>query len=277
MFVRNNLGKAPPCCGGSLVLWRRWAVTHRSDSGVLSSCGDHYALPLSPGFLSCSCRICVSVMSVLKAVGLSSSSTWGGSQGRHRGVAQHTLGACPCCKLMVSAVLGAKLLHPARVKCDCKCFLFLSYVSWCYGVFISLVTKPKYDVFIVTDEYLWTMQWFILQPLLLSDMKLSLWFSSWTLMQVCINNIAKRIVPKLGNSCILWANVAKSAFVRLNPWINHLIVQSFHMLKKKLIGYGSVEKQSPSNWNTDLFNQFVCDNTGPGQISTFWWESSWFE
>lgn len=171
MFVRNNLGKSSPCSGGSSDLWTRWAATHRSDSGVLSSCGPHYALPPSPVCLSCSCCICVPVVCVLRAVGVSRS-TWGGSWGRHRGGLAHT-GGLPCCRLTVSALVGAKLLHPASVNCDCKWFLFLSYVSWCYGIFIPLVTKPNNDVFIVTDEFLWTMQWFILKPLLFSDMELS--------------------------------------------------------------------------------------------------------
>lgn len=48
---------------------------------------------------------------------------------QHRGVALHMLGAYPCCELVVPAVWGAKFLHPASVNCDCKCFLFLSYVS----------------------------------------------------------------------------------------------------------------------------------------------------
>lgn len=51
---------------------------------------------------------------------------------------------------------------------DCKGFLFLSYVFWCYGIFIPLVTKPSNNVFIVTYGFLWTMQWFILKPLVLS-------------------------------------------------------------------------------------------------------------
>lgn len=52
MVVRNNLGEASLCSGESSGLWTRWAATHGSDSGVLASCGPHYALPPSPVSLS---------------------------------------------------------------------------------------------------------------------------------------------------------------------------------------------------------------------------------
>lgn len=133
MVVRNNLGEASLCSGESSGLWTRWAATHGSDSGVLASCGPHYALPPSPvslsldpaAFMWLSFVCCGAEQEHLRRLSR-----------QHRGVAPHALGAYPCCVLVVPAVWGAKFLHPASVNCDCKCFLFLSYVSWCCGIFI---------------------------------------------------------------------------------------------------------------------------------------------
>lgn len=162
MVVRNNLGEASLCSGESSGLWTRWAATHGSDSGVLASCGPDYALPLLLSLSLwillhlCDCHLCA------EGRGAEQEHLRRLSR-QHRGVALHMLGAYPCCELVVPAVWGAKFLHPASVNCDCKCFLFLSYVSWCCGIFIPWVARPNNNVFIVTDEFLWTMQWFILQ------------------------------------------------------------------------------------------------------------------
>lgn len=156
-----------------------------------------------------------------------SNSIPGSSKGEHRGVvAWHT----PACLLQArgpSCAVGPISCILLVSSVGCKCFLFLSYVSWCYGILIPLDTKPNNDVFVVTDGFLWTMQWFIFQTLRFSDMQLSPCFCSQTLIWVCVYNTVKRIASKLGNSHILWANIAKSSFERLKPYVNHIIIMGF--------------------------------------------------
>lgn len=62
-----------------------------------------------------------------------------------------------------SHVVGLVSCIPLALGVDCKCFLFLSYVSRCYGIVMPLATKTINDVFsVVTNGVLCTIQRFIL-------------------------------------------------------------------------------------------------------------------
>lgn len=126
MFVRNNLGKASPT--SALVGVQAFGEDELRLTGVTQgSCGPHCALPPSPASLLlllhlCDCCFCAD------GCGGEQEPLRRLSRLAQRGGSAHPR-CLPCCQLVVSAVLGAELLHPVGVNCHYECLLFLSYVS----------------------------------------------------------------------------------------------------------------------------------------------------
>lgn len=177
--------------------------------------------PFSCLSLSGSCCIYVTVICVLRAVG-PSRSIWGGSQGSTEGWLRTRWVPTPAVSSWSQQCGGPSscILLAWTVIASVFCFwvMFPDAVEYLYHKLLNQITM--FSLLQMSSFGLCSGSSYNL----FSDMKLSLCFCSRTLIWVCKYNTAKRIAPKLGNSCILWANVAKSAIRRLKPWINRISV-----------------------------------------------------